>query len=153
MRFIITLVSIFGLATASWPGWIGPALLVSAGSLYVLAWRMSPAALRAAAFAAAWAGLGLVGEAVLRLIARRRYGPDPHGLFDALAGGVGTLLVSGLLVGPFLGVGLWRSLGGTTAASRLAKGAWFLVFVLAGRVVKFLACSVGTAILVGAVIR
>ncbi|HEY3314599.1 MAG TPA: hypothetical protein VGL40_04870 [Bacillota bacterium] len=153
MRFVIVLISIFGLATASWPGWIGPALLVLAGSLFVVASRVSTAALGAAGLTATWAAVGLVAEATLVLIARRRYGPDPRQLFDALAGGVGTLLVSGLLVGPLLGLGLWRSLGGTTAAARLTKGAWMLAFILAGRAVKFIACSIGAAILVAAVMR
>ncbi|MHB8928705.1 MAG: hypothetical protein ACYC9Q_13825 [Bacillota bacterium] len=150
MKLVVVILTLFGLATALWPGWLGPALLVSAGSLFVLGAGFSATAKSSAFVAFALAVIGLAGEVLLVAIARRRYGGDWRDLFRALAGGFGTLFVSGLLVGPLLGVGLWRSLGGAVGIARLSRGGQVLLYLIGGRVVKFLfATAAAVALLKG----
>lgn len=146
MKLVVIILTLFGLATSLWPGWIGPALLVSAGSLFVLGSGFAPAAQNYASVAVALAVAGLAGELVLMGIARQRYGGDWRSLFSSMAGGVGTLFVTGLLVGPLFGIGLWRLLGGAVGVARLSKGGRVLMYLLAGRAVKF-ALGVAAAVI------
>ncbi|MHB0886928.1 MAG: hypothetical protein ACYC41_13720 [Bacillota bacterium] len=147
MKLVVVILTLFGLATAVWPGWIGPALLVSAGSLFVLGSGFTPAAQSPASVAIGLAVIGLGGEVVLLGIARHLYGGDWRRLFESMAGGLGALFVTGLLVGPLFGIGLWRALGGAAGVARLSRGGRVLMYLIAGRAFKFALAAAATVVL------
>ena len=147
MKLVVVILTLFGLATAVWPGWLVPALLVSAGSLFVLGSDLAPAAQNPASVAIGLAVAGLAGETILIGIARRLYGGNWRRIFESMAGGLGTLFVTGLLVGPLFGIGLWRALGGAVGVARLSRGGRVLIYLIAGRAFKFALAAAATVVL------
>lgn len=147
MRLLVVIVTLFGLATALWPGWLGPALLVAAGSLFALGAGFSAEVQTALAVSSALAMIGLLVEWILISIAWRRLGGGWRDLLEALAGGVGSLFVAGLLIGPLLGAGLWLALGGTAPVAKLTRAGQLIVHLIAGRAVKFVFAVAAAAVL------